>query len=208
MDFGASLPDMMTALSKADAAGNQGDAAQLAHMISQAYPDHTAAMLAATPPSYKTIASPPSGPQPPMPNVAPVATPPLLPGGLPPRASLVNPTPGGPINPGVALPNFPAAQTGSPSPQGAPPAGLGDVASGGSPPAPPQAATGLAGIAQDLMGAVRGYVGAIPGGNFLAAGLRATGDTAIGALGGSVPQVPGGFGGRVAAYQQAMTAAN
>jgi hypothetical protein len=45
----ASLPDMMTALQRADAAGNTGDAKQIAGMIQQTYPAHTSLMLNATP---------------------------------------------------------------------------------------------------------------------------------------------------------------
>jgi hypothetical protein len=45
----ASLPDMMTALQRADAAGNTDDAKQIAGMIQQTYPAHTSLMLNATP---------------------------------------------------------------------------------------------------------------------------------------------------------------
>ena len=156
-----SLDDMMLALQRADSLGNAGDAAKIAGMIQQAYPHHVQAALSMAPP---------------MPAPA-LSTPVAMPGiGFPaPRASLMNPL-------AVAPPQYPdlpspgsAPQAQAGAAQGAPGGGgssqNASAPAGGAPSAPPTPG----GLGKDLvdfgMGALRSFVGNLPGGNYLAAGM-------------------------------------
>lgn len=175
----ASLDDMMTALTRADSAGNTGDAASIARMIQETYPQHVKAALGNTPPMpAPPLDGPVTAPYPNLPGFGPA---PAL------RSPIGAPQPPGPI-PGVGT----LGQDQGAGPQVAPPGGgsgpAGPMPASGAPSgpgAPPAAPQGmLAGVGTDLMGTLRGFAGsALPGGNWLAAALS-TGMSQVG-LGGN-----------------------
>ena len=155
----ASLDDMMMALHRADAAGNSGDAGQIARMIQSAYPDHVQAALNMTPMAPPTMGGG---------VVAPIAT------GLV-RASAMSPI-SAPVSQGVDINAMQqqirangAGLAQPPGPQAAPGGG------GSGPEGPPAAGGASEGLGSDIanfgMSALRSWVGNIPGGNYLAAGL-------------------------------------
>lgn len=156
----ASLDDMMLALHKADIAGNSTDATGIAQMIQRDYPDHVQAAFKLTPPPT---------------NNAPLDSDVANPAGWAPARQI----PYGQAHPiGVSggVPGMaPTAQTAQDAlGQGGDGAGPG----GGSGPAAPNPASGapngpngLAAVGDDLRAVARGWVGSLPGGNWLAAGL-------------------------------------
>ncbi len=172
----ASLPDMMTALQRADAAGNAGDAKSIAQMISTAYPDHTAALLKASPGG--TAGRPPVTPW----NLPPGQTAPPNPVTNPAQFAppVLGQTPEG-VAPGTPNWTGPALQANPPGPAPSGGAPAGPYQGQPAPPLPnaaPAVATAPGGnwiqrAGQDLVDFSRSTVAAIPGGAALAGAANA-----------------------------------
>jgi len=157
-----SLDDMMAALHRADSSGNAVDAGHIAAMIQKAYPDHTKAMLNMTPPSIPF----PQGTSAPIDPMAGMR-------------SMMTPQPAPITAPPVPLYGTPQGTQPAQSSQTAPQGGGGGgnvLAPAGVAPTQPAGYDWTTDNAPMAM--LRNWVGSMPGGNWLAAGMRAGLDTA------------------------------